>query len=155
MITLEVKGLDVLQELAEKYPAVAESSVNSAINLALLRVLREEKQEAPFGVSGQLRDNWKIDMQRFEGRLYSLMKYAMDVEKGTPPHVVPVAEIAPWAAKKGIPAWVVVRAIAKKGTKANPFFARAVSDAEDGVNTEMQKAITNIIAKLGSGGGTL
>ena len=143
-ITLNVKGLDKLIKTAEKYPQIAEKFINKAINLSLVRVLGQEKQTAPFGVSGALRDNWKIEMNRFEGRLYSLSQYAMDVEKGTSPHYVSIEEITPWANKKGIPAWVVQRAIRLHGTKANPFFQKAVDAAESGVNLEFKNAMKSI-----------
>lgn len=151
MISLEITGLDKLIGVAEKYPSVSEKYINLAINRSLLRVWAAEKQEAPFGVSGILRDNWKVEMGRFTGRLYSLAKYALDVEQGTKPHFVPVDEIAPWAKKKGLNPWAVAKSIAKKGTKANPFFARAVTNATDGVNTEMQAAMKSITAELASG----
>lgn len=149
-ISIQVKGLDTLQNLADKYPAVAESEVNLAINRSLLRVLGNEKQQAPFGVSGLLRDNWQIQMGRFTGRLYSLAKYAADVQYGTAPHFVSAQELLPWAQKKGVNAWAVAKSIAKKGTKANPFFTRAVDASEAGIASEFETAIKNIVAKLSS-----
>lgn len=151
MISLEIKGLDKLIGVAEKYPSVSEKFINLAINRSLLRVWAAEKQSAPFGVSGILRDNWKVEMGRFTGRLYSLAKYALDVEKGTKPHFVSVDEIAPWAKKKGLNPWAVAKSISKKGTKANPFFARAINNATDGVNEEFKNAMKSITAELASG----
>ena len=150
-MSLEIKGFDKLIGIAERYPSVSEKFINLAINRSLLRVWAAEKQQAPFGVSGILRDNWRVDMGRFTGRLYSLAKYATDVEKGTAPHFVPVDEIAPWAKKKGLNPWAVAKSIAKKGTKANPFFARSINDATAGVNEEFKNAMKSITSQLASG----
>jgi len=52
--------------------------------------------------------------------------YAADVEHGTDAHDVPVAELQGWAARHDIPAWLVHEAIAKNGTRAQPYFGPAV-----------------------------
>lgn len=51
--------------------------------------------------------------------------YAGAVEGGTSPHWVPISELAGWAARHGIPAAVLQRSIAHKGTRAHPFMEPA------------------------------
>ena len=53
--------------------------------------------------------------------------YAADVEKGTPPHDVALEELQGWAQRHGIPAALVRDAIAKRGTRAQPYFDPAVT----------------------------
>lgn len=148
MVKLEIKNLDKLITAMEKTPAIAEEYVGKAISRSLIRVLTEEKKAAPFGVSGNLRDNWNINVGRFEGRLTSMSPYAAAVNYGTGPHHVSPTQLAPWAAKKGLNPFAVAKSIAKKGTRANPFFDKAVANAEDGVNKEFETAGADIIKAL-------
>lgn len=148
MITLEIKNLDIVRNTLAKYPAVSEKRIGTAIQRSLVRVLGEEKKTAPFGVSGGLRDRWSIKLGRFTGSLVSGVKYGMGVEKGTKPHAVPVSAIAPWAIKKGLNPWAVVNSIKKKGTKANPFFERAVGQASKGVEQEFSDAVRDILGEI-------
>ena len=54
--------------------------------------------------------------------------YASDVEHGTPPHDVSIAELVGWAGRHDMRPGAVRNAIAKRGTKAQPYFAPAVQD---------------------------
>lgn len=148
MANIEIKNLDKLIATMEKAPAIAEEYVGKAMQRALIRVLTEEKKVAPFGVTGNLRDNWNIFIGRFEGRLTSMSPYAAAVNYGTAPHHVSPAQLAPWAAKKGLNPFAVAKSIAKKGTRANPFFDKAVASAENGVNKEFETATADIIKAL-------
>lgn len=149
--TLNIDSLGAIMKLAEKYPEVAEPEINNAINRSLLRIKREAVLNAPVGVSGagdNLRDKWNIVLGRFEGSISSGKKYALGVEKGTAPHWVPTEQLKPWADKKGIPVFLVQRSIAKKGTRAQPFFAPAVETAREGINQEFTTALENIKKKV-------
>lgn len=128
-------------KLADKYPAIAEARINPAIARSLVRVLASEKQTAPFGVSGRLRDDWKIENGRFEGKLQSNVPYATAVHEGTMPHFVSGETLAPWAKKKGLNPWAVANSIKKKGTKANPFFKKAIDQTESAINLEFDNAL--------------
>lgn len=148
MIKVEIKGLNKLINFAEQYPEISEKYINQAINRSLLRIWGKEKTEAPFGVSGTLRDNWIVQVGRFEGALKANAPYALFVEEGTKPHMPPVDEITPWAKKKGINPWAVAISISKKGTKANPFLQRSVdavkSDIEGEFATALQSAMDEV-----------
>lgn len=147
-ITLSVKGLNKLQKIAEQFPAVSEKHVNMAISRSILRVFGEEKIQAPFGVSGLLRDNWQIATGRFEGSLTSRVPYGKFVHEGTLPHMPPIDAITPWATKKGINPWALAKSIKKNGTKANPFLQRSVDNTEDAINTEFKTAMQNILDEV-------
>lgn len=144
---LEIKGLNKLINLAEKYPKVSEKHINRAIARALTRIWGKEKQEAPVD-TGNLRDNWQLNVSRFSGFLRSNAPYALGIEFGTRPHWVSIDKIAPWAKKRGLNPWAVRNSIAKKGTKANPFFQRSIKDASEGVNKEFKTAIDDTLKEL-------
>ena len=147
-VNVKIVGLNRLTKLAERYPATSEKYVGTAIQRALTRILGQEKQEAPFGVSGMLRDNWRITTGRFEGALVSLTPYASYVHDGTAPHMPPVKELEAWAKKKGISPWAVAMSIKKKGTKANPFLQRSVDEVKDGIESDFEKALNDALNEL-------
>lgn len=149
-ISIEIKGLEKLTKLAERFPVVAEKHINTAINRSLVRIFGAEKQQAPFGVTGSLRDRWALQVGRFTGFLRSQMPYAVDVHEGSPLKSFPSAQaLAPWAAKKGLNPYAVAKAIRKRGhLNANPFFQRAVDSVEDDVNKEFATALNNITEEV-------
>lgn len=149
MINVKINGLNKLSKIAEKYPAVSEKYINTAISRSLLRIWGQEKQEAPFGVGGLLRENWQTSFGRFEGFLKALSPYAVFVHEGTRPHMPPVDALAAWAKKKGINPWAVAKSIAKKGTKANPFLQRAVDKTARDVEGEFKRALDGTMEELG------
>ena len=148
MISIKIDGLNKLQKIAEQYPAVSESYIGRAITRSLTRILGAEKTEAPFGVSGLVRDNWNITTGRFQGKLESLAPYAIFVHEGTKPHMPPIDAIMPWAKKKGINPWAVAMSIKKKGTKPNPFLQRAVDKTEADVEREFEDAIDSALKEV-------
>jgi len=144
MITYEAEGFNKLVKLGEKYPAIAEKHINSAIFASLVRIKSGQKAEAPVGVTNNLRDRWDILTQRFAGSLKSLVKYGGSVEGGTRPHPVSAKELMEWSAKRGLNPYAVAKSIQKKGTKANPFMKRTLETVGSGIDQEMAKAIDNI-----------
>lgn len=148
MIEIKINGLNKLTKIAQQYPAVSEKYINKAISLSLLRILGEEKQQAPFGVSGLLRDNWQTSFGRFEGSIKSLSPYAAFVHEGTAPHMPPVAALTPWANKKGISPWALAMSIKKKGTKANPFLKRSVDNVESAIEQEFATALQSTLEEV-------
>lgn len=146
-VNVQVIGLDKLVAIMEKYPQVSEKHVNAAINRSLVRILGTEKKEAPVA-TGNLRDNWRVDVGRFEGSLRSNAPYAAAVNNGSRPHFPPVEALRFWAQKRGLNPWAVARSIAKKGTKPNPFFVRAVDAERENVNKEFKRAGDAILQEI-------
>ena len=52
--------------------------------------------------------------------------YPLFVHEGTRPHFPPVDAITPWAERHGIPPFALALAIARHGTRANPWLQRTV-----------------------------
>ena len=149
-VTITIQGLDKLQNLAKKFPVTVEKYTNLAIARSLNRVFGEEKVQAPVGVSGNLRDNWQVTVGRFEGSLVSRAPYAADVETGQPLKVFPSgASLLAWAANKGLNAYAVAKAIAKRGHLiANPFLQRAVTTQANNVQGEFKNAMDNVLKEV-------
>ena len=53
-----------------------------------------------------------------------------------------------WATRKGINPYVVARSIARKGTKANPFFSTAIDKKKNEVDNEFDRALDNILNEI-------
>jgi hypothetical protein len=147
-VTLKVANLREFTELAEKYPAIAEKHVNRAIARSLVRILGEEKSQAPFGVTGNLRDNWTTTFGRFTGSLRSNAPYSMAVHEGTAPHYVSPAQIKRWAEARGLNPFAVAKSIARKGTRANPFLRRSVDAVQSSVDGEFAQGLDGLVAEL-------
>jgi HK97 gp10 family phage protein len=62
------------------------------------------------------------------GVIGSNLKYAMAVEKGTRPHFPPIHAVEGWARRHGIKAFLVARAISRRGTKGHHMLERALED---------------------------
>lgn len=149
-VQVEVKGFDKLVKQIEKYPAISEKHVGKAINKGLVRILGQEKQQAPVGVTANMRDNWRIDMGRFTGALRSMAPYSMAVHQGTGPHYVSGETLKAWAARKGLNPWAVAANIRKHGTKANPFLKRSVELENANVNRDFKDALDAILKEVTS-----
>lgn len=145
---MQINGLSEMKAMLSRAPEVAIKHVNSAIVGALTAVEISAKKQAPIGLTKKLHNNWSKITRPLEGRLTSQMPYASAVQFGTPPHKVPYDEIAPWAISKGISPYAVMHSIAKKGTKANPFFTRAMQESEERVNTIFKGTLDGIIKEL-------
>lgn len=145
-VNMEIVGLDKLMRWAEKFPVIAEKHINRAINRSLVRVLGEEKKVAPVH-TGNLRDNWRLDIGRFQGTLASNAPYARDLHDGRMLTKLPTGEtLKLWAAKKGLNPWAVAKSIAKRGHLiANPFFKNAVESQASNINKEFSAALDGIV----------
>lgn len=131
-VVVKIEGIQKLTNLSENFPVIAEKHVNRAIKVALEVTLGATRAKAPQGATRELVTAWSLDMHRFRGILKSNTPYAMAVHEGTPPHYVSPRALMPWAEKKGLNPFAVAKSIAKKGTKANPFFKNAVDHIQGG-----------------------
>ena|SRR3989304_3626310 len=120
-VQVQFKGLEKLQNIAKKYPAIAERHVRKAIHVALIDVWNEEKQEAPVR-TGHLRARWDTIVGRkgdkLIGTLRSNTSYAIFVHEGT------------------------------RYQRANPFLIRSAKNAKERVNKDFEEAIGDILNEV-------
>lgn len=94
-------------------------------------LVREARKNTPVD-QGELRNSIQAKVTAFSnhitGVVGSNLKYAMAVEKGTRPHFPPVAALEPWARRHGAVAFLVARAISRRGTKGHHMLERALED---------------------------
>jgi HK97 gp10 family phage protein len=82
------------------------------------------------------------------GRVGTNVPYARYVEEGTSPHWPPVSALAGWAGRHGIPAFLVARAISRRGTKAKPYLKPALQKNLAAIDREFHQVVPRILAKL-------
>lgn len=146
-LAIEIENLEELQAKFAQSPIIVGEELERATKLAGAGVIKEEVKQAPHD-GGKLQQSIKMEYTPIEVVITPDVEYAKYVVKGTPPHWPPLQALEGWSRRHGIPAKVVQRAIAKKGTKANPFVKRTVENIKDYVNDLFQKARKNIIERL-------
>lgn len=103
--------------------------------------MREPMQRATLLVSGSARKNAPVDRgltrasitpsvsssgNETTGIVGSNLKSALFMELGTRPHWPPLAALETWARRHGTTAYLVARAIARRGLKARRFLQKAL-----------------------------
>ena len=111
------------------------------ISRSTLQMFAKAVENAPVGVAGGgggLRGSIDTEFEDngLTGVVGSDLNYAPHVEFGTRPHWPPWREGSPlarWAQLRGIPAFLVARKIAARGTPAQKWMERAVTHTRDNV----------------------
>lgn len=147
MVEIEIENLDELREKFAQAPLIVGGELERATKQAGIGIIKEEVQQAPHD-SGKLQQSIIMEYEPIEVSITPKSDYARYVVKGSEPHTPPLDALEGWARRHGIPAVVVQRAIAKKGTKANPFIQRTRDAVKGWVNELFKEARNNIIAKL-------
>lgn len=133
-------------------PERVAQTVHSLLEKVGIMGMSEMRQQTGVGVTGDLR---RGEHYFFSGSAEVTIEptadYAQDVEKGTVPHWVSVAQGTPlyrWAMQKGINPYAVQKSIAKKGTKAHPFLQPTFDIIEPKANRTFNDGIDELIGQL-------
>ena len=133
---IEVESdLSELEELARELEGMSEAvqgQIPGKMKTAVLILEREAKAGAPVGVSGRLKSGITSEVRGVAGGVTGVVgsnvKYAPPVELGTQPFWPPWGpgtSLARWAQLKGLSAFLVARAISRKGIRAQEFLQQA------------------------------
>lgn len=147
-IEIEIEGLDIIQKAFSQSPQIVTDEMSRAIMKSLLLMQGYARQNVPKDTSnlgGKIQPKM---INALHGELVADTNYAVFVHEGTRPHFPPFYAIDPWARRHGIPTFLVQRAIARKGTKANPFMKDAKESANRDVSRIFNNAINNITSRL-------
>lgn len=104
---------------------VIDKGISKGIAKATLLFEGASAKEAPAD-TGRLRGGITSTLTPTVGTIFTSSKYAKYVHDGTKPHKVSGRRLEGWARKKGLNPYAVAKSISRKGTKANPFFTRAL-----------------------------
>lgn len=142
-----------LKELMRRYPEAINNRIQRIYNDGSIIVQAAMRRNAPVGVTQDLaRVERTVNSQG--ARVYPKPKYAIWVENGRRPGKMPPyqegSSLAKWVALKmpGVPPFVVARAIAKKGTKPNPFVATTYRQTQPQVIQYAQTQIAQMTQEL-------
>lgn len=138
---VEIQGLKQVRNKADKMARITHTpQVFSAFRDGTMIVMAEAGRRAPVD-RGQLRASIlpevKTTGDQIQGIVYSNAKHAPFMEFGTKPHWPPLHALELWARRHHTTAFVVARAIAKKGIKARRFM-------RDGLTFTSKRVITRI-----------
>ena len=149
IIDAEVIGLKETQAEMERIAAELHGApVVQAIRDSTLLVQRDAKIAAPVD-TGRLRASIMPEIRTpgndVEGVVGSNVFYAPFMEYGTRPHWPPQSALETWARRHGTSAFVVARAIARRGTKARLFLTNAFESNKDKIIHHINNAVRGII----------
>lgn len=145
----EIRGLRELQIEAERI--VRELHGDEMLNgmrRATLIVQTDAKRLAPVD-TGRLRSSItpdvRVEGKRVIGVVGSNVLYAPYLETGTRPHWPPEAALETWARRHGTTAYVVARAIGRRGTKARPYLQPAFEQNKARIQEIIGETVGGII----------
>ena len=105
--------------------------------------------------TGKLSRSVKIEKRRSMGGGLSGVAvvvrspYGLFVNEGTRPHFPPVSALTGWASRHGMNPYAVAVGISKRGTRAQPFFDKALKETAHALPIELRKAAVSIEHKWG------
>lgn len=127
---IEIHGLnETITKLAQTEQGLVD--VSEPMRQATLIVAGAAKRDAPVD-RGVTRASITPDVEsrgnETVGVVGSNLVSALMMERGTRPHWPPLAALETWAQRHGTTAYLVARAIARRGLKARRFLQRALED---------------------------
>lgn len=118
-----------------------------AMRDAVLMVQRDARKAAPV-FSGELRASIlpEIRTQGNEvvGAVGSQVRHALYMEKGTRPHFPPVAALQSWARRHNTVAFLIARAISRRGLKPRKFLQGAYDENKEKIIKKLESAVKKI-----------
>lgn len=146
MIKIEIKNYDDIQNRFFKSPARMTAELNKAIQRIIMKIERDAKKEAPVnkqGGGGNLRQSIRSMMLGpASGKVEVGANYGIFIELGTKPHEIRVRTKQCLANKRT--GNIFGKVVNHPGTKANPFFKRAIDSNMDFINQQFAEAVENV-----------
>lgn len=132
MVALELKtvGLTSLQKRLGGAGKETQSEMRSAMTASLILLEGEMKRLAPRDtgrLQGSMTHRIEGGGSNLTGKVGPSVRYGYWVEHGRRPgRAPPIGAISGWARRHGVHPFVVARAIARRGTRPQPFAAPAL-----------------------------
>jgi hypothetical protein len=149
-LKIEIQGLDKLVDALKRYPQVSIKHIDDGIKKSMFEIEAQSKPRTPVS-EGRLRGSYRTDLTPLRGEIGPTVNYAAAVHEGTRPHWPPWGEgsaLNRWARLHDIPAFLVARAISRRGTKAVPFLLEGVKAALPQIKMHLQKSFGDVIDEI-------
>ena len=153
-VTLSVKGLVETQRKLEQ--AIADlhgAPMKDGMRKATLLVEGDAKRLAPVdqgllraSIASELRTEG-VGGRDVVGVVGSAKSYAAVMEVGSKPHWPPISALQAWADRHGVSAFVVARAIARRGTKPRLYLQTAFEQNQQKIEDLIGQAVSGIVDK--------
>ena len=146
-VNIRIEGLDEVQERLA-YDSLVAPAVERMLRRAALTIEGEAKGLAPVD-TGRLRASITSVVEPDRAVIAPAVFYGAHVEFGTRPHWPPLAALQPWASRHGFPAgspgaFLVARAIARHGTRPQPYMQPAAEASVDEITGFAEDAAREI-----------
>lgn len=161
MLNINIKAdLANVEMLSRQYPEASRAARYARITEALLFLEGAVKQATPVGAGPiHLRDTifHRVQMgEPVQGLLGTPAQHGLPVELGTKPHFPPVAPIQHWVERKlgysgteaASVAFLIARAISRRGTKAAKMFTGTFEQNEARVLAILHSIPADIVARV-------
>jgi len=149
VVDIQISGLiEVRAALDKKIAALHGAPMLGAMRDASMYVMADARKLAPVD-TGRLRASILPDVRlsgsEIIGVVGSNVVYAPFVELGTRPHWPPPGALATWARRHGMSEFVVMRAIAMRGTKARRFLQGGFEANKQRIITRIERGISEAV----------
>lgn len=144
------KDIERFVKYLRKNPDVMLKHSQVAMKKSTLILEASSKKNAPSS-EGTLRKGIRSSIQPTKGSVVATAKHSIFVHDGTKPHWPPFqpnSSLDRWAKSKNIPTFLVAKAIARKGTKAQPFMDEAIDENESKIQQLFTQALDNAVKEL-------
>ncbi len=150
-ISFEIRGLKETEKRMERIETdLSGDPMLNAMGKATMMVTASAKRFAPVD-TGRLRASITPEVRSTPteviGVVGSNVKYAPYVELGTKPHWPPISALEVWARRHGTSAFLVARAIARRGTKAHRFLQQAFEQNQARIVALFEQTVKQIVEK--------
>jgi HK97 gp10 family phage protein len=149
-----VVGLSELQGRLRGAPGKLGSETRSVMTAGLLLFEGDMKRGAPRDtgrLQGSIHHTIAGGGANLTGRVGPSVQYAIFVEKGTRAHFPPIGAISGWAKRHGVHPFALGRAIARRGTRAQPFVQPAFDRQRGPVVRLFDKIGTRVAVYIAGG----
>lgn len=144
---IEIRGVnETIENLARIDRQLKDTS--AAMHQATLLVTGSAKRNAPVD-TGLLRASITPEVESRDnetvGVVGSNVTYAPFMELGTIPHWPPLAALETWARRHGTTAYIVARAIARRGLRPRHYLGRALDDNRGRIERIFSEYVKRVI----------
>jgi HK97 gp10 family phage protein len=156
---VEIRGLEEQLKKMQALDQIAGEELTTAMQQTVTTVASAAKENAPVGVSGELRSSINGEVTQavgadVTGRVGTSVEYGLYVERGSRPHWPPLMPILLWVTRKlqaekpYLTALMIQRKIAWHGTKPKPFLQPAFEASKGQVQHFFERALERIAKRM-------